>query len=125
MASRPLPSEDLVYDLDLSDVAGDTVELKILAPAGYWLIDRLVLDYSDDQKVKVRAIEADGVDDPEADEVLEALNAEDGETYSLDPGLDAVLTFTLPPRSKKLERTLYLWTVNCYDMPPTKGNRHN
>jgi hypothetical protein len=112
----PLPAGDMIYDLDLGDVGTDSLWLKIDPPAGYWLIDRLALDYSEDVDVEAGEIEAEDVDSPDAAAILEALAVEDGSTLFLeDSGSWSVLTFTLPPPKDGMERTLFLRTVSCYE----------
>jgi hypothetical protein len=118
----PLPAEDAIYWLDLGDVKGTTVRLKLEPPVGYWLIDRLALDFGEDTPVDEILVDAEGVDSPDAAEVLRALAVEDGSTLFLeDPGSQSALTFTVPPPTEGMERTIFLRTVSCYEMPPRGG----
>jgi len=118
----PLPAEDAIYWLDLGDVKGTTVRIKLEPPAGYWLIDRLALDFEEDTPVVEVLVDAEGVDSPDAAEVLRALAAEDGSTLFLEsPGSRSVLTFKAPPPREGMARTLFLRTVSCYEMPPRGG----
>ena len=118
-AGGPLPAEDAVYWLDLGDVKGTTVRLKLEPPAGYWLIDRLALDFGEDTPVDEILVDAEGVDSPDAAEVLRALTVEDGSTlFLVNPGSQSALTFTAPPPKEGMVRTLFLRTVSCYEMPP-------
>jgi hypothetical protein len=115
----PLPAEDAIYWLDLGDVKGATVKIKLEPPAGYWLIDRLALDFGEDTPVDEMLVDAEGVDSPDAAEALRALAAEDGSTLFLEsPGSQTVLTFTAPPPKEGMVRTLFLRTVSCYEMSP-------
>jgi hypothetical protein len=112
----PLPAGDMIYDIDLGDVGADKVRLKIDPPAGYWLIDRLALDYSEDVDVEGEEIEAEDVDSPDAAAILEALAVEDGSTlFFEDSGSWSTLTFSFPPPKEGMERTLFLRTVSCYE----------
>jgi hypothetical protein len=115
----PLPAEDAIYWLDLGDVKGTTVRIKLEPPAGYWLIDRLALDFGEDTPVGEILVDAEGVDSPDAAEVLRALTVEDESSlFLVNPGSQSVLTFTAPPPKEGMERTLFLRTVSCYEMPP-------
>jgi len=115
----PLPAEDAIYWLDLGDVKGTTVRLKLEPPAGYWLIDRLALDFGEDTPVDEILVDAEGVDSPDAAEVLRALTVEDGSTlFLVNPGSQSVLTFTAPPLREGMVRTIFLRTVSCYEIPP-------
>lgn len=117
-AAGPLPAGDIIYDLDLGDVGSDMIQLKLAPPAGYWLIDRLALDFGGDAPVEAADIPAEDVDGPDAAEVLKALAAEDGTTFLLGPeDPPALLTFTPPPPKEGLERTLFIRTVSRYRMP--------
>ena len=118
-AGGPLPAVDMIYDLDLSDVASDRVKLALSPPVGYWIIDRLAIDFGKTITVKAVELAPDDVDGPDAAQVLAALATEDGTTLRLaGPNDPATLTFTLPPRAEGLERSVFLRTVSCYEMPP-------
>jgi hypothetical protein len=118
-AGGPLPAEDAIYWLDLGDVKETTVRLKLEPPAGYWMIDRLALDFGEDTPVDEVLVDAGDVDSPDAAEVLRALTVEDGSTlFLVNPGSQSVLTFTAPPLKEGMERTIFLRTVSCYEMPP-------
>jgi len=118
-AVGPRPAADVIYDIDLSDVPGDKVQIKLSPPAGYWLIDRLALDFGKDGALETSEIAPEAVDGPDAAEVLKALAGEDATTLVLDPAdPPSELTFTLPPPKEGMERTVFLRTVSCYEMPP-------
>ena len=118
----PLPAEDAIYWLDLGDVKGTTVRLKLEPPVGYWMIDCLALDFGEDTPIDEVLVDAEGVDSPDAAEVLRALTVEDGSSlFLVNPGSQSVLTFTAPPPKEGMERTLFLRTVSCYEMPPRGG----
>jgi hypothetical protein len=117
-AAGPLPASDLIYDLDLSDVGADKVRLTLSLPSGYWLIDRLALDFGEDLPVAAAVLPVEEVDGPDAAEVLQALAAEDSTTLHLgteDP--PALLTFAVPAPKEGLARSFFLRTVSCYEMP--------
>ena len=63
------------------------------------------------------------MDGPDAADVLKALAEEDATTFVLYPGdPPSGLTFTLPPPKEGTERTVFLRTVSCYEMPPPKAD---
>ncbi len=118
-ACGPVPPETVLYDLDLDDVDGDILRVRLAPPVGYWLIDRLAIDYGEDAPVEETVVEASGESGPDAAAVLEALAVEDGTTaFYPDPATGSVLTFALPPPKEGMSRTLFLRTVSCYEMPP-------
>jgi len=123
-AGGPLPAGDMIYNLDLDDIGTDKVWLKFSPPAGYWLVDRLALDFGDDAPVEAADVAAEDVDGPDAAEVLLALAAEDATTFLFGPdNPPALLTFTPPPPKAGRERTLFLRTVSRYEMPPGRPDR--
>jgi hypothetical protein len=123
-AVGPRPAEDMIYPIDLSDVIGDKVYLRLMPPAGYWLIDHLALDFGKNVRVETAEIVPEAVDGPEAAEALAALASEDSTTYVLYPGEAApILSFSLPPLREGMKRTVFLRTVSCFEMAP--ANIHN
>jgi hypothetical protein len=109
----------MIYNLELDDVPGDTVQLRLSPPAGYWLIDRVALDFGRETTVETAEIAPESVDVPDAAEVLKALAAEDVTTFVLEPAdPPAELTFTLPAPKEGMVRSLFLRTVSCYETPP-------
>jgi hypothetical protein len=120
----PLPDFDLIYDLDLSDVIGDTVWIRLAPPTGYWLIDRLALDFSPEVTLEPVEVAAEAVDGPDGSEVLAAISAADSRTLRLAPGdPPAEVTYALPPPKEGMVRTLFLRTVNCYETPGGKEKK--
>jgi hypothetical protein len=64
------------------------------------------------------------VDGSDAAEVIKALAVEDSTTFILNPSdPPALLTFAVPPPKNGLERSLFLRTVSCYEMPPIPKER--
>jgi hypothetical protein len=122
-AVGPRPAEDMIYDIDLSDIPGDKVLLRLSPPAGYWLIDHLALDFGRDAALEAAEIAPEAVDGPDAADVLKALAGEDATTFVLYPAdPPSGLAFTLPPPKDGMERTVFLRTVSCYEMRPPKAD---
>ena len=128
-AVGPRPAEDMIYDIDLSDIPGDKVQIQLSPPAGYWLFDHLALDFGPDAALEKAELVPEAVDGPDAAEVLKALAEEDATTFVLYPAdPPSELTFTLPRPKEGTERTVFLRTVSCYEMPakaevPKTGSR--
>ncbi len=117
-AGGPLPAGDMAYRITLDDVVGGKVSLKLSPPAGYWLIDRVALAFDDLGLIECDVIDAEGLAEPEVVEVLRALAVEDGSTVFLEAsGQETVVTFPAPPFKEGMERTVFLRTVSCYEMP--------
>lgn len=122
-AGGPLPAETIAYGLDLRDIKGMTVRIKLEPPAGFWIIDYLALDFGPAAAPDAAVVDVEDVEGPDAAGILHALSEEDGaDLFLLDPGAAAVLAFTAPPQKAGMERTLFLRTVSRYEMPP-RGSR--
>jgi hypothetical protein len=114
----------MIYNIDLSDVGTDEITLKLSPPAGYWLIDRLAIDFGQDAPIETTEVAAEEVDSPDAAEVLKALVLEDATTLVLDIfDSPAQLTFAVPPVKEGMERSVFLRTVSCYEMPSKAWDR--
>lgn len=113
----PLISENKVYSLDLSDVPGDVLRIKLTPPVNFWMINHLAVDFSDDfpamvKEIKpVKALDHDGLD-------IRRAIASDDNTYHVMPGVgdQAELIFEAPSQSKGMQRSLILKIKGYYDI---------
>jgi len=100
--------------IDISDIAGDRVELRLESAVGMWHVDQVLVDYTADVPVEthrlapVRAVAEDGQD------VRSTLTKIDAQRWSTEKGDWAELRFTAPTaptngmvRSIVLETTGY------------------
>jgi hypothetical protein len=113
----PLVSEDKVYILDLEDVHGDTLKIKLTPPAAFWMINYLAVDYTGDLTVKtteVQAVRAVGHKGQEVEKIL----AETDNNYLVMPNIgdSAQLVFPAPERITHMERTFILKASGYYDI---------
>jgi hypothetical protein len=113
----PLVSEDKVYILDLEDVPGDTLKIKLTPPAAYWMINYLAVDYTGDLPVKTTEIQAVKAVDHNGQEVGKIL-AETDNNYLAMPniGNSVQLVFPVPDRIAHMERTVILKASGYYDI---------
>lgn len=117
LGGGPLVSEDKVYILDLEDVPGDTLKIKLSPPAAYWMINYLAVDYTGDLPVTTTEIQAVKALDHKGQEVGKIL-AETDNNYQVMPNIgDAVeLVFPAPERIAHMERTIILKASGYYDI---------
>jgi len=113
-------------ELDLRNVAGDTVRVRLDAPRAFWLIDRVQMEFAGpDPRPKplavtelsaVRATTSRGRD------VVDVLSRSDGRELTLETGDRADLVFRVPDPPKNHERTILLEIHGWYRVhTPNRG----
>lgn len=114
-----LISKEKVYTLDLADVPGDTLRIKLTPPTAFWKIDYLAVDYSDDLPVNITEIKAKkGISNGHEGEDTAAILAENDDNYLVmtNTGDSTELVFQVPPHTPGMERTVILKTAGYYHM---------
>jgi hypothetical protein len=113
----PFMSEDKAYPIDVSDVEGTRLRVRLLPPAGFWMIDSLAVEYGDGLPVRVRelapleAIDATGAD------LRDALAATDDRYVSMpEIGQWANIEFAAPPREPGSLRSFVVKASGYYDI---------
>jgi hypothetical protein len=108
-----------VLPLDLSDVDGDEIRIRLESIPSFWRIDRVAMDFGPSPEFSVTqisprvAISASGVD------VSAALRSVDGEEFVMSQGEFALLELDVPPVPDGLERSYLLQTHGWYQIDAT------
>ncbi|MBN2409903.1 MAG: hypothetical protein JXE07_09210 [Candidatus Aminicenantes bacterium] len=113
----PFVAEDKAVILDIGDVTGETLRIKLTPPKQFWNIDLLAIDYSHDMAVDVREIapaSSGKQADPAVDELLAALD----DRYFVMPrtGDSVEIVFPAPPEKPGSVRSLLLKASGYYDV---------
>ena len=111
----PFMAKDKAYVLDIGDVTGDVLRVRLRPPTGFWKFDSLSVDYSEDVPVTVveeapqRALDERGTD-------VRSLLAAGDRNYWIVPegGHFADLEFAVPPQAPGTERSIVLKASGYY-----------
>ena len=117
LGGGPFVSEDRVYTLDVSDVPGDLLRIKLTPPANYWMINYLAVDYSDAQPNEVTELAAVEAVDHNGRDVRDILFDSDNE-YLVMPNIgdSTKIVFLAPPEKQNLSRSLIMKVSGYYDI---------
>jgi hypothetical protein len=110
--ASPIVPQERAYTIDLSDVPGDTVLIMLTPAIGFWAIDRIGIDFSPETPLKLEMCSPHS----SVDTIARALTATDGRYLVLPVRGDSVdLVYTLPPRDRRMERTLFIKASGYYN----------
>jgi hypothetical protein len=111
----PFIAEDRVVPLDLSEVEGDSVRLRIRPPRGFWALNSFALDFGEETPVKVDTLRPSSARDDRWGDVLSAIAGSD-DRYWVMPytGDHGHVTFPAPAAVTGSERTVLLYTRGYY-----------
>jgi len=106
-----------VLALDLTDVEGDVVHVRLESIPALWRIDRVAIDMtpiSPDAEVRVHQLALASAVDQNGADVRPLLAAIDGREYVMETGDYAELQVKAPPLPEGMERTYLLKTTGWY-----------
>jgi hypothetical protein len=107
--------------LDLGGVIGPTVRIRLHAPVGFWSIDEVAIDYTNDVPLRAQRLQARVATTRGGRDVRAELAATDGLRYLMRKGDSARLTFDAPSLpGAGWERSFVLMTTGYYvvNVPP-------
>ncbi len=84
-------------DIDLSQVVGDTVRVRLESAASLWLIDGVAIDFTSDKALTARELHATVARDKQGRDVRAALASIDAAYFTMEHGDNAELRFNVPP----------------------------
>src|SRR5690606_30846457 len=101
-------------DLDLSQVRGDTVRVRLESVPSFWLLDQVSLDYTADRPVTVTQLDLVQALDRTGRDVRALMANVDDDYYVLETGDEAELRFSVPDVPAGLERSYLLRSTGWY-----------
>ncbi|MEN8209796.1 MAG: hypothetical protein ABFR50_11165 [Candidatus Fermentibacteria bacterium] len=112
-----LTSENRVIPLDLTGIDGDTLLIRLTPPVGFWKLNWIAVDYSEELNFSVHEVQALAMTDEHDREMLDHLSETDGIYYDMpETGNWAELEFPVPEGIQSLERTVYAMVSGYYDI---------
>ena len=103
-----------VLDVDLSQVTGDTVFVRLESAPALWLVDRVAMDFTADRPMTVSGSSLLSARDKTGRDVAPLIASADGSDWVMQPGDSAQLTFRLPGQAAGTSRTLMLRSSGWY-----------
>ncbi len=113
----PMALREDILLLDLSEVQGDQIRIRLQAGFMFWELDHIAIDYQPDKEVLVQTLPAVEAKDQHGLSQREALRADDGLYYDQPEIGDAVtLTFDVPDLNSGLIRSAFLHARGHYEI---------
>lgn len=111
----PLATREIVVPLDLKNVEGSSVEVRLQSGFMFWEIDYAAIDFSDDKKFSVTNILPSVATDENGKDVLPLLNKKDGIYLEQPiPGNCVTLEYKGLPNEPNTSQTYILHTKGYY-----------
>jgi len=113
----PFLAKEKAYGLDISDVPGDTLRIRVRPPAGFWRFDHFAVDYAEDAPFEVRELAVARAVDEKGRDAAAELETGDGVFWVMPAaGTQVELAFPAPPEQPGMERHIILKAAGWYDL---------
>ena len=121
--SGPFAYKTTAYALDVSDVEGETLRLRLPVPVNFWVLNSVAVDYGEQPPVETREVQTSTERDARGREARRLLSATDGEAVVMaEKGDHADLAYPAPPARPGQARTVLLRISGHYDIHlPAEG----
>jgi hypothetical protein len=120
----PFIAETRVVPLDLSNVTGDSLRLRIRPPSGFWALNSFAVTYDDnEQPLAVTTVQALSARTSDGRDLLSDLRTADDRYYAMpNTGDRAMVSFVAPPARGGAIRSVFLHTRGYYRLHlPERG----
>lgn len=109
--------------LDIGDISGDILRMKLESTSGFWMINSVFADYSPNITINTTEISPAKAVDQEGENILSSLLDADERYHTMSTYDWAELEFNVPPRKGNLERTYIIKSTGYYTVNvPTSGD---
>jgi len=113
----PLVTEDRMIPLDLSEISGDKLVLRLEPPSGFWQIDYIAMDYGPTKQLVGHEIPLKAAVDHTGKEITPSLNQADGIYHQMPEVNDWFKAeFAAPERNSGMQRSIFLKTTGYYEI---------
>jgi hypothetical protein len=111
----PVVAKDKAYVLDVGDVPGDVLRIKLRPPVNFWMVNSLAVDYGEESPIQATELPAEtAVDQAGRDVRTELAATDDSYLESPQSGQRTELVFAAPPARERLERTVFVKASGYY-----------
>jgi hypothetical protein len=116
----PFGVKDDILELDLSDVPGDLLTVRLRGGTFFWAVDAVAIDYSRDVPVRVHALTPRTAVDDSGRDVRAELSASDKSYFAMpEPGRFALVRYAAPAVDPGLSRSFLLRSWGYYTLHAT------
>jgi hypothetical protein len=116
-AGGPYIDEDRIVELNLENVTGDTLYIKLNPPYGYWKFDYAGVIYESNETAEITELSPVSALNEKGMDLRNTLLTVDGQYYSMpDTTCSAKLEFEVPAEKINIKRSLYLKTTGYYEI---------
>lgn len=113
----PLIAEDRIVDLDVSDVPGETLKIRLNPPRGFWTLDYIAVEYETHDAPLVMEVPISVGRDQTGADVTDLLAKPDERYYVMEQvGNWAAVEFRVPPPLEETQRSVFLKTTGYYEI---------
>ncbi len=113
----PLLTETKTYDLDLSNVKGDSLIIQLTPPYGFWTLDYIAIEYDNHPSPFLNEINIAVANDYNNEDIVETLTLKNEDYYAMPKVGDYFLAeFEAQPKVEGLDRTIFLKTTGYYEL---------
>jgi len=113
----PLIAETKTYDLDLSNVLGDSLVIQLSPPYGFWTLDYISIEYDDHPAPTLKEIYLTRASDYNNEDIVKTLSSKNEDYHAMPQVGDYFLAeFDALPEAEGSDRTFFLKTTGYYEL---------